>query len=50
MEYDYIEELLLMVKEYCEAHRECEECPLFIEYGCYLTGRIPEQYFEENDE
>ena len=49
MEYDYIMELLLLIKEYCKACKECEECFLFTDYGCYFSNKIPERFFEDGD-
>ena len=40
---------LEILKNNCEIHEDCISCELFDINGCYLTGRVPEEYLEGDE-
>ena len=40
---------LEVLKNNCKHHKDCIGCELFDINGCYLTGRVPEEYLEEDE-
>ena len=40
---------LEVLKNNCKKYEDCIGCELFDINGCYLTGRVPEEYLEGDE-
>ena len=40
---------LEVLKNNCKDHKDCTSCELFDINGCYLTGRVPEEYLDGDE-
>ena len=44
-----IVQALEVLKNNCKKYEDCIGCELFDINGCYLTGRVPEEYLEGDE-
>ena len=40
---------LEVLKNNCKEHEDCTSCELFDINGCYLSGKVPEEYLDGDE-